>query len=62
MQHPAEQVKKQYTEYKGEEVKYAYHRIVPTKIPGSISRVFRVVQICLLQLAAAHDVRGGDGG
>lgn len=37
MQHPAEQVKKQYTEYKGEEVKYAYHRIVPTKIPGSIS-------------------------
>ena len=38
MRHPAEQVKKQYTEYKkGGKVKYVYRRIVPIKIPGSIS-------------------------
>ena len=63
MQHPAEQVKKQYTEYKreGSEI-----HLLPTsfhqKYPGSVSRVSRLVQICLLQLATAHDVRGSDGG
>ena len=63
MQNPAEQVKKQHTKYKEEEVEYTYRLHHSNKnTRGASPRVSRLVQICLLQLATAHDVRGSDGG